>query len=434
MLNVIANYLPISMGAVFINYMIVKHIRIRRPKLYFWIAYSWSMGGWLINYAVLPAISAVLNMVSVFGVLVLTFLFAEQQDRFWAVLNRCVYELILYISSFFVLLTVMPLLTACGIPETELIDPQNYGYAAMSLLVNCIGCGLMWLAQKGLDMVRLRQKLSLWLLLLLAIPCSQFVLLNIALQWISEGTYHHGLFPVIAGLVLCVVADIGMAIGVGKYRKGKEREAYIRLIQAQLNTQADYYRNLQDSILSVNQIRHDLNNQLQAAYYLLDKGASEEVRLQLDVIRESLRNRVGSRYCANLMIDAVLSDKAALCREKGIRIEIAADLPPTLPIENAHLCSLFGNLLDNAVQGVQESGAADKYIVLRSGLHQSFLTVHCENPAVPPKKTQKNPDVLRPHGLGLDILRQLAKQYNGSLSANWKDGFFEAVVILQFPT
>lgn len=328
---------------------------------------------------------------------------------------------------------MVPLLTAYGISETELIDPGRYGYAIMSWLANTISCGLIYLCYRGLNMIRLKQKLSPWLLLLLAVPCSQYVLLNIALQWIAEGTYTHSLFPVVAGVVFCVIADVGLMISVGKIRKSRQLETHIQLVQAQLDIQVDYYRDLQDSILSVNQIRHDLNNQLQAAYYLLDKGASEEVRRQLDVIRESLRNRVGPCYCANLVIDAVISNKAALCREKGIRIEITADLPSELPIENAHLCSLFSNLLDNAVQGAQESSATDKSITLRAGVYQSFLTVHCENSAVPPKRTRKNQELLRPHGLGLDILRQLAKRYNGNLTANWKDGIFEAVVSLRFP-
>ncbi len=433
MLNIIANYLPISLGAVFMYGLISKTVPIRHPKLYFWVLYCWAMGFWVLNYAVFSNIAPTINILSVLGTCVLTFLFAEPQYRFWAVLCRGVYELAFYISSFLLLLIVMPLLTAYGIPEEELLDHGNFGYAVMSFLTNIISCGLIYLFYKGLNMIRLKQKLSPWLLLLLAVPCSQYVLLNIALQWIAEGTYSHSLFPIAAGVVFCVIADVGLMIGVKKIRKSKQLEAHVQLVQAQLDTQVNYYRDLQDSILSVNQIRHDLTNQLQAAYYLLDKGASEEVRRQLDVIRENLHNRIGSCYCANLMIDAVIRDKAALCREKGIRIEITTELPSALPIENAHLCSLFSNILDNAIQGVQESGTTDKYITLHSTVYQSFLTVHCENPAVAPKKTRKKQELLRPHGLGLDILRQLAKRYNGSLTTNWENGIFETVAILQFP-
>lgn len=65
-------------------------------------------------------------------------------------------------------------------------------------------------------------------------------------------------------------------------------------------------------------------------------------------------------------MDAVLSDKAMLCREKGVALTISTELPAELPIESTHLCSIFSNLLDNSIQGVLNSDTAQKQIELPS--------------------------------------------------------------------
>lgn len=129
------------------------------------------------------------------------------------------------------------------------------------------------------------------------------------------------------------------------------------------------------------------------------------------------------------MVDAVLKNKESVCREQGIRMEVTVELPNELPVETSCLCSIFSNLLDNSIHGVQESGAADQYIELWAGIRAGCLYVHCVNPAVKPKKTVIGND-LRRHGLGLEILEQLARRYAGSLQTRFENDRFEAIMIL----
>ena len=68
-----------------------------------------------------------------------------------------------------------------------------------------------------------------------------------------------------------------------------ELHRQLQTAEQQLNVQTDYYRQLQENILAVNQIRHDLNNQLTAAYRLLDEGQNEQVRRQLEETKENYR-------------------------------------------------------------------------------------------------------------------------------------------------
>ena len=107
-------------------------------------------------------------------------------------------------------------------------------------------------------------------------------------------------------------------------------------------------------------------------------------------------------------------------------------MPPQLPIENAHLCSAFSNLLDNGIQGASNSGAAEKAIELRAAVQKDCLVIRCRNTAAAPEKKDRS-DPLRSHGLGLDILSRLAKTYGGSFQAGYGDGEYTAILILRFP-
>ena len=231
---------------------------------------------------------------------------------------------------------------------------------------------------------------------------------------------------------VCIAACSIVSYGViyKKYILAEQRSWKLQQVESQLETQAMYFEQMQHNILHINQIRHDLNNQLQAAYYLLDQGNTESVRQQLDALKTSITNKVGPRYCSNLMVDAVLSEKAEFCRKQNIPLEISVTLPADLPIENVHLCSIFSNLLDNGIHAVQELPDCTEPIQLHSDVRQGVLVIRCVNVCQKAEK-RKNEDPLREHGLGLTILQQLAEKYQGRIETSSQDGCFVVTMLLQ---
>ena len=272
------------------------------------------------------------------------------------------------------------------------------------------------------------------LLLFASVPLSQLISLNLINRYLPQSGQSVGIsVPLYIAACLSIAADVCAVVSIRKLQGAAQTEAQLQTAEQQLNVQTDYYRQLQENILSVNQIRHDLNNQLTAAYRLLDQGQNEEVRRQLDLLRTSIREKVGARYCGNLIVDAVLDEKARKCREENIKLSLNAELPPRLSIENAHLCSAFSNLLDNGIQGVLASGAEEKVIELRTVVQKDCLVIRCQNTAAPPEKKDHS-DPLRPHGLGLGILNRLAEGYDGSFRTEYAGGWFTSVLILRLPT
>ncbi len=265
------------------------------------------------------------------------------------------------------------------------------------------------------------------------LPLSQGVLLLISLYIAQEGTSGVPGWPVLPAL-LCTAAAGVTAFSAGRYVRDtallRER---LRLAEEHLETQTRYYREMQGVISAVNQLRHDMNNQLQTAYTLMERGQGEEARRQLDFLQDGLRERAGARYCANPVADAVLFQKAPLCRREGIRLTVTASLPFQLSLPGAQLCSLISNLMDNAIAGCR--GCRPAWIEFDARLRAGCLVLRCRNTAgkPAPKAETQAVDGLPEHGLGLGILRQIAETYGGEVQTGLDDGVFTAVVMLPLP-
>ena len=60
-------------------------------------------------------------------------------------------------------------------------------------------------------------------------------------------------------------------------------------------------------------------------------------------------------YCRNMAVDAVIHFYAGELKQRGILLEHDMMLPENISISDTDLCKIYGNLLENAVDAVQNS-------------------------------------------------------------------------------
>lgn len=264
------------------------------------------------------------------------------------------------------------------------------------------------------------------------VPLSQLVTLGVLAALLEELGGASGAPVLLLVTAVSILADASYFRAIHRLRRQTVLEKQVAMARRELNSQTEEYRRLEESMTLVNQIRHDLNNQLHTVYRLLENGERAEAEGLLDTLHRDLTEKGGTRFCANPVVDAVLTEKENLCREKGIGLEIQMELPPQIPIPGAHLCGVFVNLMDNAVAGCLESGAEAPKISLRAGVKQGYLIVRCENTAAPKENARVGENGPVPtHGVGQTILRDFAQTYGGNFSARRQDGQYVATVILK---
>ena len=361
----------------------------------------------------------------------LLFFYVDPGSYFRAFIIQMVLCVIPIVACGVLAALVLPIGTALGAGPEAFTDWDGRYYILMTLLANGFSCGAEWGAAHLLRTLLSPTRESRMVLCLLPIPITQVILItvfvNLFFSWYSFGV---AVFFLFLGIGLSLAADAVCILGYRNYTRAQLTTQQLQEAKHQLEIQADHYGKLQRDILMINQIRHDLKNQLQAAYYLLQHGNSEEVEQQLDLLSEQLSRQVGSRFCENLMVDAVLSEKAELCREKNIRLEVSALVPQKTSVENTYLCSAFSNLLDNSIHGVLESEEPQGPIELSTDLQEDYLVIRCSNPAKPPKE-EKNQSLLREHGLGQQILAQIAQLGEGHFQSDYENGVFQSVLVLK---
>ena len=400
-------------------------VPIRKPMEYSVLSTVGACSCWLFNQIVLPAPSVLLEL-AVFPVAMTILMFYTEQ-RLRGVIASAVLHLGQIIGAVVCMYGIVYIL---HVDIAEQMLPGSLGF----ILASAVTSGLSVLAEYGAVCLLRRlpegMDLNARYLWFASIPASQMLLLDVASRPAFDlGQYTGMRLSVLLGMVMCAAADVACVLVYRKLRQLENLKIRVNQVEQSLDEQTAYYEHLQKQILSVNCIRHDLNNQLQAARYLLEKGDARQVSEQLDMLENAVRDRVGPRYCENLVADAVLSMKAEECRKENITLDAEIFLPLDLPIRNAHLCSIFSNLLDNSIHGIRETKQTGGTIRIRSDVQKKYLTISCSNPALPPEKKSSR-DVLRKHGLGLEILEHLAGMYRGSMNTRYEGGRFTVTICL----
>ena len=206
----------------------------------------------------------------------------------------------------------------------------------------------------------------------------------------------------------------------------EKAERELLLLQHQAELERQQYQAMEQRREEMAKIRHDFNNLLSSVLILLRQNKPEEAAQAVAELVQRVESTKEYPYCGIPIVNAILSQKHAQCRSSGIELRTDLIFPAQTHITPIDLCSIFANLLDNAIRACSQlpEGAAP-VISLSSRLHGDYLLIHCSNP------THKLPGS-RPEGTGYGtkILRDIADRCSGDLQISCSEGVFSVKLIL----
>ena len=180
--------------------------------------------------------------------------------------------------------------------------------------------------------------------------------------------------------------------------------------------------------------RHDYRNHIQVLKTYADRGDLQAVLDYLKELETDLYTVDMVIKTGNPMTDAILNSKIALAGDRGIRVEADAHIPALLNFSAVDLCTILGNLFDNAIEASaalpQEQRMIRVYMDMKGAqLYISFLNF--TNGGKLKKvgsmfKSTKGGD----HGLGMGRIEAVVKKLGGYLSVNSEDGAFTTEILL----
>lgn len=431
MQNFAVNMLLSTLSVFMISYTVTQLVPMRLPALYVLLSPIIPVMFYVLSLWYFPQLNLVFNVISMAYYLLFPLLFSPFSKKAALISSAAC-----MISSHFadLLLGIFIYLTAEG-RSAPIRDKVIHDFAFMvcfKLLYILFLAVFLLLCYRFLSRVLLHKSTDSQNFLLFLIPLCQIITVDLIMVILETVRALPYTVPIFLSVTLAsLIGDAAYCLAIRRMQREEVLQEQIRRAHQELGNQIAYYKQMEENMAHINQMRHDINNQLQTAYILLEKDEKAEARRQLDALHASLGDHIGARFCENLTVDAVLTEKSERCRQLGIPLEINLELPAQLPVEGTHLCSIFANLLDNAVSGCQNSQSAHPYISLQAHIKQNYLILCCRNSAgAASDSPRQRAGFLPEHGLGLEILRGIATLYHGTLSTALENGVYSSVLAL----
>ena len=199
-------------------------------------------------------------------------------------------------------------------------------------------------------------------------------------------------------------------------------------IQNVLQNQYIQYRQSRESIDVINHKYHDLKHQIAV---LRAEPDADKRSAYLDGMEEEIRDYEAQNKTGNSVLDTVLTGKSMYCVRHGIELTCVADGAKLAFMDVMDICTIFGNLLDNAIEcelGIQDK--KKRLIHLAVYTKKDFLVIQCENYCPDhlefqdglPVTTKKDKAY---HGYGIKSIRLTADKYGGTVTIHTRDEWFE---------
>lgn len=232
-------------------------------------------------------------------------------------------------------------------------------------------------------------------------------------------------------LILCVVIIVLFLVAFFILREVQKKNTLLSDYEALTKLhelESDHYGKIEEQRKELLTLEHQFNEKLSVIYEKIlsdDYDLAEELTAQL---MEQVSATKEFPFCPNSVINAVLTTKQHLCEQQSILFRADISVQDCSAINKVHLCSVFSNLLDNAIHACEALPAeTPRSVTVSAKQHGDYLHVKVINTALPP--VEKNP--APGHGYGKKILADIASLYHGEFFTEYTNGFYKAAVSLQ---
>lgn len=186
-------------------------------------------------------------------------------------------------------------------------------------------------------------------------------------------------------------------------------------------------------------MRHDLRNHAQTMRAFLELGKTGELDGYLQDLSRSFEQVDAVLRTGNVMTDAILNSKLSLARSRGITVHAKAAVPAASNIPDVSLCTILGNLMDNAMEAcLRMDRPEDRFIRVYIAPMKGQLYVNVTNSAAGKAKKENGRylsakpgrDLRARHGFGLSQIDRAAKLCGGYVNRQQDEGVFATEVML----
>lgn len=210
---------------------------------------------------------------------------------------------------------------------------------------------------------------------------------------------------------------------------------------AMLSLTRQHQQELSQMYEALTQRQHDYKHHLQTLQELVTGSGESTAKAYLETVLKDT-DAEDMIVTGNPGVDALLAAKRRLMREKGIAFQYSPYPLAELPLPTADFCSIVGNLLDNAIEGVQRMPDRPRNPTIHLTFSRSWnmFYIYCENPCDPASIiaskgrfiSSKKKDEPGLHGIGLHSIEAIAQRAEGRVEFCVEGDVFHAKVVVPY--
>ncbi|CEQ14315.1 sensor histidine kinase virs [[Clostridium] sordellii] len=202
------------------------------------------------------------------------------------------------------------------------------------------------------------------------------------------------------------------------------------LLKEKIDMQYNFYLNLQETQNKVKRLYHDMSNHIMCIKTM--SSEQEDLNNYIDGISKNLNEFEEIYNTGNMILDIILNEKQAKCNENDISLYCDINFSKCNFIEMTDVCSIFSNIIDNAIEACNKINNGEKYIKIRGTVVKSYYVIRCENSKINKIKIKNNKIITSKkdkfiHAIGLKSVKSSLKKYDGELEIE----DFESEFLLQ---
>ena len=203
-----------------------------------------------------------------------------------------------------------------------------------------------------------------------------------------------------------------------------------------LSLQAAQYENLKKYMDSSARLRHDFIYMAKTAQTLAANGETEQLQRLLDDYGAKIdANAAPTKFCEHTALNAITAYYARESKHAGIGFTAKLNIPQGIIISDYELCSVAGNILDNAVAAAKEAGTEKREILFVADTKPNgdlYLAVSNPYSGIVQEKNKKYTSTKSEgHGIGLESVKAIVGKNRGYCNFRYDGKTFYSEIMLR---
>ena len=185
---------------------------------------------------------------------------------------------------------------------------------------------------------------------------------------------------------------------------------------------------------SMKSLRHDIKNHLLVLQEMAGKHDFSNMDRYVESLNDMVEQSKPFAETGNITVDSLLNIKLKAANHRlGLEPVLELAVPSSLSIENHDLCIILGNLLDNAIEALEQCRNGYLGISMRAEAGVLLLRIVNSYTGLLRKQGERfltSKAASQEHGIGLNNVKQIVEKYHGEMHFETEADLFRAEILI----